>query len=183
MNQEGGGLSHVCPAWAIIRARARVIGPVKLGPCVGASSAGVSVRAPGRSPAWICRTSLWLVLVWIAFLSYIPIKVHPFLSIRTPFSTLPQHFWMSDAQRSGTNLRRFPKGDFFLHSSPHSHFLISKDYMGSVLSLVSIISSLAESSLTLIWGNETILLVLLLLLLAQARVANNHHQVHMITVS
>ncbi len=43
-------MSRFCPAMAIIRARARVIGPVKLGPCVGASSAGGSVRAPGRSP-------------------------------------------------------------------------------------------------------------------------------------
>ncbi len=42
-------MSRVCPAWAIIRARARVIGPVKLGPRVGASSAGGSVGAPGRS--------------------------------------------------------------------------------------------------------------------------------------
>ncbi len=36
-------MSRFCPAMAIIRARARVIGPVKLGPCVGASSDGGSV--------------------------------------------------------------------------------------------------------------------------------------------
>ncbi len=48
---EGWGLSRVCPASAIIRATARVIGPVKLGPCVGASSAGGSVRVPGRPSA------------------------------------------------------------------------------------------------------------------------------------
>ncbi len=33
-------MSRVCPASAIIRARARVIGVVKLDPCVGASSTG-----------------------------------------------------------------------------------------------------------------------------------------------
>ncbi len=51
IDQKGGGFSRVCPASANIRARALVIGLVKLGPCVGASSAGGSVRAPGRSPA------------------------------------------------------------------------------------------------------------------------------------
>ncbi len=53
IDQEGGGggLSRVCPTSAIIRARVRVISPVKLGPCVGASQVGRSVRAPGRSPA------------------------------------------------------------------------------------------------------------------------------------
>ncbi len=49
----GGGLSRVYPASAIIRARARVIGPLKLGPNVGASSAGGSIRAPGRSPDFV----------------------------------------------------------------------------------------------------------------------------------
>ncbi len=47
IDQEGGGLSRVCPASAIIRDRVRVIGPVKLDPCVGASSAGGPVSAPG----------------------------------------------------------------------------------------------------------------------------------------
>ncbi len=40
-------LSRVYPASAIIRARGRVIGPVKIGPFADASSAGVSVHAPG----------------------------------------------------------------------------------------------------------------------------------------
>ncbi len=34
--EGGGGLSRVCPASGIIRARARVIDPVKLGVCVRA---------------------------------------------------------------------------------------------------------------------------------------------------
>ncbi len=44
-------MSPVCPASTIIRALRRVIGPVKLGPCVGVSSAGGSVGTSGRSPA------------------------------------------------------------------------------------------------------------------------------------
>ncbi len=40
-----GWLSCVCPASAITRARTRIIGPVKIGPCVGASSTCGSVRA------------------------------------------------------------------------------------------------------------------------------------------
>ncbi len=47
--REGGGLQRVCPALAIIGALARMIGTLKLVPCVGASSASVSVRTPGLS--------------------------------------------------------------------------------------------------------------------------------------
>ncbi len=46
MFKKGG-----CPASTSSRALVRALGPVKLSPCVGASSAVRSVRAPGRSPS------------------------------------------------------------------------------------------------------------------------------------
>ncbi len=58
IDKEGGRLSRISLALTTIRALARVICPVKIGPCVSASSTVGSVRAPGRFRACICRPRL-----------------------------------------------------------------------------------------------------------------------------
>ncbi len=55
-DQEGEGLSHVCRDSAIIRAFARVLGPMKPGPCTGVSFVGASVRTDGRFPSVTCHS-------------------------------------------------------------------------------------------------------------------------------